>query len=149
MKPMSQCLTITARVVLPLAGFVLGLFADVDDLRPPTVVEGVVLVPLVIFLLPPLVMMLFRVEVALGAAKPPWESPNHAGRLNPLLLIQIASLLLAAVGLGATISIAWKGAAAVYYALLGWSGAVAFHLALRWLMRRYLAPQRDSKPGCS
>ena len=59
------------KAIFLLAGFVVGLLAGADDSNSLTVVEGIIFGPITILIWPPLVVLLFRLDVAVGFFKPP------------------------------------------------------------------------------
>jgi hypothetical protein len=137
MKETRKNYLLLAKVFLLLVGFVQGLLASMHHFQQLKIIDVIILVPLIILIGPILCVLLFRVEVAIGAFKPPWEKPSLIGELNPLSCVQLGSFLLYAIGVGAMISMAWSGLTAFEYMLLGFSGGIAFHLALLLLMKRY------------
>jgi hypothetical protein len=143
MKLARKIFLVTAKTIVLLAGFGAGLIAGVGDSSPPTVVEGIIILPLAILIIPPLIVLSFRINVATGFFKPPWETPSRAEKMNPLSAVQLGSFICIAIGLGATVSIAWRGLVAFYYALVGFSAGIGLHLALVRLMSRYPPPQMN------
>jgi hypothetical protein len=139
----------TAKVFLLLVGFGLGLGAGLGDPNSPTIAEGIISAVLTILFLPPMVVMLFRVEVAIGIFKPPWETPSGSSTMNPLSAVQLGSLVFTAMGVGSTVAIPWRGFAALSYALIGLSGGIGLHLALVRLMKRFPPNQTNTQDSDS
>jgi hypothetical protein len=98
-----------------------------------TVVEAIVGV----LVLPLMMELLFRFHVSAGYFKPPWEAPTWAGKMTWLSLFQLFSFVFFAMGLGASISIAWNGIASLQEALLGFSGAIGVLRGVARLLKRY------------
>lgn len=127
-------------IIWIILGFSMGLLGSIANEKPPRLVEGILSCVLPILVLPRLVEFVFRLNVAVGAFHPPWEAPSSANRMNPLSFVRLGFLLFIAVGVASTISIAWRGLAAAYHVLLSFSGALACHLALHRLLRRFPPP---------
>jgi hypothetical protein len=117
MKLARKSFLVTAKVFLLLVGFAVGLGTGLGDPNSPTIVEGIISAILTILFLPPMVILLFRVEVAISIFKPPWEAPSHSSTMNPLSAVQLGSLVFTAMGVGSTVAIPWRGLAALSYAL--------------------------------
>jgi hypothetical protein len=149
MKLRRNTLVAIAKIILLLAGFASGLFAGMSDSSAPTVVEGVIIALITILTMPLLIMLLFRVSVAIGVFKPPWEVPTRVGKLTPLSSVQLGSFVFAAMGVGATVSLAWRGLMANGYILLGFAGGLACHLALVRLRKRFSSPQGNMQDSTS
>lgn len=137
---MRKTFLLTAQAFIVLVAFVTGLFAGTGDSSPPTVAEGIISVPLVILFMPLVTVLLFRLEVAIGIFRPPWDTPSCAAQMNPLSAVRLGSWAFTAAGAGATLAIVWRGIAAVPYALIGLAGGFALHLALMRLVKRYSQP---------
>lgn len=137
MRLSRKAILVTAKVFLLAVGFAVGLGAGLGDPTSPTIAEASVSAVLTILLLPLIVVLLFRAEVAIGAFKPPWESPSRSSTMNPLSAVQLGSLVFAAMGVGSMVAVPWRGFAAVSYALLGLSGSIGLDLALVRLMKRF------------
>jgi hypothetical protein len=138
-------LNATAKAILVLAGFASGLIAGLGGSSQGTVVEGLIGACLGILIMPLLIVLLFRFEVAIGIFKPPWEPPNRARSMNPLSLVQLGSYFFTAVGAGATMSIAWTPLAGINAALIGFSGGIALYIGLVRLMKRYSLPHTNDQ----
>jgi hypothetical protein len=134
-----------ARTFLVLTGFVTGLGTGLGEANPPRLLEAVVSAVLGVLLIPLLVVFFFRIEVAMGLFKPPWEHPSSASTMNPLSLVQLGYFVFAALGLGAAMAIPWRGLPAFSYALLALSGAIGLDLALVQLLRSFPPPQMNNR----
>jgi len=126
--------TLSATSLLLLANIVLRF--PISNWRR-IILAGIVISSLTVLILPILIVFLFRFGMAAGYFKPPWPAPSRASTMTPLSAVHLGSFVCIAVGVGATISIVWRGTEVVYYALLGFSAGLAFHLALVKLMRRF------------
>jgi hypothetical protein len=151
MKLTSKPVIVTIKVIFWLAGFALGLIGNqVDKTEPQFVLLECIISAIIIPIVGPFtISFLVRIIVAIGFYKPSWEAPTLASNpfdyRDPLPFFQFASFLLTVVGIGATISIIWKGLSGVGLALIGFSGGLACYLGLFRLMKTYSPIQSNTQ----
>jgi hypothetical protein len=148
MRTPQQKITLAVKAVILLQGLVAGMFAAASDFN---LVEGIISAVLALLLLPILIVLVIRANIALGFLQPPWDAPhlasNPISQKDPLPFIQFASFYFASAGVGAAVSIVWKGAAAVPWALVGLCGGIGCHLGLLRLLASF--PAHVSDESCS
>jgi hypothetical protein len=147
MSPTRQTVFVVGEVVFIVAGFVVGLIGpDVKD--NASLVGAAVGGGLAVFGVPWLMVLLVRLNIAVGFFKPPWKRP-HLTRIpdswdGPLPYFQLLAFVSTASGIGATISIAWNGVQAVPTALLGLCGGIALYLGLVRLIALFSRPDTEA-----
>ena len=151
MKVTSPPVIITLKVIFILGGFTIALIGNQIDKHQesPTILVAIISSVVTLLLVPYVIVLLVRLNVAIGFYKPPWEPPtlssNPFDYRNPLLFFHFASFVFVAFGIGAMISIPWNGLVGVSLALIGFSGGVACYLGLIRLMKLYPPLQNNSQ----
>ena len=129
-----------------LGGFLLGLLGGGQEEKAgmSEMVQTGIACGLAILIMPWLMVLLVRFDIAIGFFKPPWERPRlfriPGGWDDPLPYFQLIAFVFAAMGVGAAVSITWRGLRAVPMALLGICGGIGLHLGLKRLTARFTRP---------
>jgi hypothetical protein len=126
-----------AKALLVISGFVAGLIGSGAHTNAHELMMTVVGAIVGVLVLPLMMELMFRFHVLAGYFKPPWEAPTWSGKMTWLSLFQLFSFVFFAMGLGASISIAWNGIVSLQIALMGFSGAIGVHRGIARLLKRY------------
>lgn len=127
-------------------GIFQGLVASCEESAPVTGMGPLAAIFVAVFgimILPRLAEFLCQLSVVTGIFKPPWESPRNATKLNLLSAIQIGCIWCIGLATGITLSVPWQGVRAAYVALDAYALALALHLTLVRLTKRFSPARKD------